>query len=127
MPWPELLLVRNRTSRRVPLACRRAVIFRELAGSTRGSEQVVRKLAAVAIGHRGQNPLAVLGRLERNLRNAWKIFAERVKVIFRFRPQPVKVDLLVKPHVLFRTFRAPRVSRVVETQAVRVVYQSMPA
>ncbi len=48
MPWPEVLLVRRRMGFFVPLACRRAVIFREFAGSTRGSfAPVVNRIAGL--------------------------------------------------------------------------------
>jgi hypothetical protein len=41
----------------------------------------VKKIAAIAVGNRSQDPLAVVARLERNLGYAWEIFAYLIAVI----------------------------------------------
>ena len=75
---------------------------RELMPRPGGVAQVMGEVAAVAVGDRGQEPLAVLARGEFNLRDARKIAAQLIRVGADRRAEFVKPDLLVKMQVALR-------------------------
>ena len=67
---------------------------RNLAPRPIRPQQIVRKLAAVAVRHRGQNVTAIIRRLQPNLGDAREVFAERVSVLRGGCAETVKIDLL---------------------------------
>ena len=76
---------------------------------------VVRELAAVAIGYRGNQPLAIIAAVQLDFGNAGKLLADNIRVLLGIGPQPVKVNLLVEIGVLGRALVALRKAGVIET------------
>ena len=90
----------------------------ELGPLAVGVHQIVRELAAIAIGDGSEQPAAVVTGVELNLGDAREIFADDVGVLFRIRAELVKINLLVEVGVFGRALVALRITRVVETGTV---------
>src|SRR5258708_5477610 len=76
------------------------------------------KVAAIAVGHRCQNPLPVIARRQFNFRDARKVFPKLVFVFRCWSAEPVKPYLLVEVQVLLRPFALVWIARVKQCRAV---------
>src|SRR5438445_10708008 len=82
--------------------------------------QVVSEVAAIAIGHGGDNPLAILTRFQRDLGDARKFFAHFVFVLGGRSAEPVKPYLLIEVDVRFRSFPRMGIARGKNGRALSV-------
>ncbi len=76
------------------------------------------EVAAVAVGHRRQNPTAIFAGVERDLGNFRKLFSDLVLVVRDGRAEAVLPHLLVKIDVLLGALAFVRVTRVEDGRAI---------
>src|SRR5436190_5451450 len=81
--------------------------------------QVMREVAAVAISHGGDDPLAILAAVQRDLGNPGELLADFIFVLADRRPKPMKPYLLVEIDILLRPLTGMRVTCVKEARTVR--------
>ena len=78
------------------------------------------ELAAVSVGHGGQEILSVFRSPKLYFGDSREILADRIRVLAGGCAQLVKIDLLIEIHVFFGPLVAARIPRVVEARTVRV-------
>ena len=93
---------------------------RQLRPRARRAAQIMREVPAVAIGHAGEDGLAVFARVQFDLRDAREVLPGFIPVLVRRRAELVKINLLEKVQVRRRPFARVRIARVINAAPVRV-------
>src|SRR5260221_988567 len=78
------------------------------------------KVAAVSVGHRGQNPLTILGGVQLDFGDPRKVFSDLELVLRHRGAKPMKPNLLEKIEVLFGAFSLVRVAGIKNACAVGI-------
>ena len=78
------------------------------------------EIPAIAICYRRENVSPIARSLEHDLRDPWKVFADRVSVVGISGTEFVKINLLIEIQISFGSLTRPGEARVINTGAVVV-------
>src|SRR5262245_6411832 len=81
---------------------------------------------AIAIRHRRENVFAVARKLERDLGDWWKLFAERIRVVGVRRAELVEVNLLIKIQISIGPLAFSWKARVINSRSIGVPCRAAP-
>ena len=80
----------------------------------------MREIAAIAVGHGGENVFSIARSFELDLGDAGKVFADGIGVLGIGRPDFMKINLLIKIQVRIWSLALTGKSRVINSGSVRV-------
>ena len=78
------------------------------------------EIPAIAICYRRENVSPIARSLEHDLRDPWKVFADRVSVLCVSGFEFVKINLLIEIQISFGSLTLPGKARIINSAAVRV-------